>query len=374
MAAINITTSNADYSPLPEYQPDESRVINIPTSKAENLNEYQTKGKFTFLKNALVLVATFLFAGFMLQHCGQKRSTAISNVEKRGFANFFKPKPKFQPPKLPPRKIIAIGDLHGDYQQTLKVFRMAGVIDSQLQWAAGESVFVQTGDIVDRGDDALHIYELMMRLTEEASQAGGKVIQLLGNHELMNMEEDLRYVTEGDYEMFGGEEARKYQFSKEGDIGKYLRTLGVTAFVDGNVFVHGGIESRFASVGISRLNQETRKSIEGKNANEIVQSPIFGASGPLWSRILIEGTASRICYNLEDSLRKLSAKRMFVGHTPQLTGKILKRCDGLIYDIDVGISEEYGGNLGAVEILGDTVTAIYPNQRIEISNKKRFLQ
>lgn len=83
-----------------------------------------------------------------------------------------------------PTKIIAIGDLHGDYQNALRTLKMAGLVDGEANWIAGQTTFVQTGDIVDRGDDTIILYEMMIRLKSQAKEAGGLVVPLLGNHEV----------------------------------------------------------------------------------------------------------------------------------------------------------------------------------------------
>ncbi len=50
---------------------------------------------------------------------------------------------------------------------------------------------------------------------------------------------------------------------------------------------------------------------------------------------------------------------MVIGHTP-LGRNIVSRFRGKVYVIDVGISEYYGSNLAALEIIGDKVREIYP--------------
>lgn len=88
-------------------------------------------------------------------------------------------------PVLSSQRTIFIGDLHSDYKQTLATFRLAGLIGAQsTDWTGGNTTFVQTGDCVDRGDETKEIYDLLEKLREQASQAGGKVITLLGNHEV----------------------------------------------------------------------------------------------------------------------------------------------------------------------------------------------
>lgn len=103
---------------------------------------------------------------------------------------------------------------------------------------------------MDRGPDTIRLYRLMMKLTKQAKEAGGAVFSLLGNHEIMNMMEDLRYVDPGDTDSFGGEEKRKEAWSKDGWLGQYLRSLNITVQVDETVFVHGGIHPDWAKFGV----------------------------------------------------------------------------------------------------------------------------
>jgi hypothetical protein len=41
-------------------------------------------------------------------------------------------------------------DVSTDLNNAQTVLRMAGIIDDQVQWKAGKTTLVQTGDIVDR--------------------------------------------------------------------------------------------------------------------------------------------------------------------------------------------------------------------------------
>lgn len=89
--------------------------------------------------------------------------------------------------------IFAIGDCHGDLKSTLRILKMAKIVNKQRNWIANNSILVQTGDIVDRGPDTIALYKLFQSLAEQAERAGGRVVSLLGNHEIMNMMGDLRY-------------------------------------------------------------------------------------------------------------------------------------------------------------------------------------
>ena len=86
----------------------------------------------------------------------------------------------------PSARVVALGDVHGDFQQTVRVLKMARVIDNQHRWIGGDTTLVQLGDILDRGTEA-ELWDFFLRLRDEAPLAGGKVVQLLGNHEVLNV-------------------------------------------------------------------------------------------------------------------------------------------------------------------------------------------
>jgi len=93
------------------------------------------------------------------------------------------------------RRIVAIGDLHGDVDAARDALRTAGAIDDRAHWVGGDLVVVQTGDVLDRGDSEHALLDLLVDLEPQARAAGGALVMLLGNHELMNAAGDFRYVT-----------------------------------------------------------------------------------------------------------------------------------------------------------------------------------
>ena len=101
-----------------------------------------------------------------------------------------------------PARIVAVGDLHGDYDAWAAIARAAGLIDGSGRWTGGATTLVQTGDIVDRGPDSLKIIDQLIRLQREAPGSGGRVVVLTGNHEAMMVINDLRYVHPGEYAAF----------------------------------------------------------------------------------------------------------------------------------------------------------------------------
>ena len=276
--------------------------------------------RFTNLTQILLFLTFLIFSVFIFK-MDQLQDKRVQKSEL---------KEKVKNPIAQPLKIIAIGDLHGDLQNALKVLGMAGIIDSQGNWMAGATTLVQTGDIVDRGDDTIKLYKLFIKLRKQAKENGGKVVPLLGNHEVMNMQEDWRYVTQGDIESFGGIENRRFEWSREGWIGTYLRELGVAALVDGNVFFHGGANVKWARETVEGMNEAAKDALLHLSPDELSQVGLFGGDGPLWYRGFAQDDERVVCPLLDKALSYLNATRMIVGHTPQMSGHILSRCNNKV--------------------------------------------
>ena len=81
------------------------------------------------------------------------------------------------------QRIVAVGDLHGDYDAWITIARGAGLIDARNRWAGGPATLVQLGDITDRGPDSLKIIRHLQKLQKEAIGAGGQVM-LVGHSDI----------------------------------------------------------------------------------------------------------------------------------------------------------------------------------------------
>ncbi|KAG0151763.1 hypothetical protein CROQUDRAFT_650800 [Cronartium quercuum f. sp. fusiforme G11] len=304
-----------------------------------------------------------------------------------------------EPPTKFRQRIVAVGDLHGDFPHAVRVLRLAEVIDMRNKWIGKKTILVQTGDVVDRGRDTIVLYQLMDRLRVEAKAAGGAVVSLLGNHEYMNALGDWRYVTEDDIKTFGGKANRRKVMSSAGWIGQtWLTNYSVAARVPYGLdfphlpeiselstnptsyfetivlhstddpflyaaaaFVHGGITPEYATIGITEINRVghsfLERALQNVKANGGLPSGtphdermFYSEHGPLWERsYALEENEEAICQQIETVIKTLKVRRLIMGHTPQFKG-ILGRCTGKILLIDTGISSAYGGALSALEI------------------------
>ena len=121
-----------------------------------------------------------------------------------------------------PGTIIAVGDVHGDHQQFVKVLETTGLIDSKQRWIGGATHLVQLGDLPDRGPDTRKTMDLLMKLEASASKDGGSVTVLIGNHDMMNVMDDLRYVHPGEYKAFKSRNSKTLRSNYYKQVVAYL--------------------------------------------------------------------------------------------------------------------------------------------------------
>jgi hypothetical protein len=268
-----------------------------------------------------------------------------------------------------PARLVGFADVHGDLQAALDVLALAGVIDEERHWSGGETVVVQTGDQLDRGDDEQAILDLFEQLSAEAWEAGGAFYPLLGNHETINVELDFRYVTPGGFAdfldtPFAADDAEVLSYPEEergrvaafrpgGPYALMLAGHNLSMQVGDTVFVHGGILPAHAEAGLETINSEVQAWMRGE-----AEAPDrwLDGEGPVWTRAYSDDDEPLACDDLTEALDTLGAARMVVGHTVQ--DEANPACDGKVWRMDVGMAEHYGGGLAALVVEGDEVTLL----------------
>jgi hypothetical protein len=308
-------------------------------------------------------------------------------------------------------RIVAVADVHGAHDKFVAILRAAGLIDSRQRWTGGRAVLVQTGDILDRGADSRKTLDLLRRLEGEAARAGGKVHALLGNHEVMRMIGDLRYVSAQEYSAFRGLESdelreRVYarlvadnaarakvanqpfdasafrklffeqtplgsvemqiEFGPKGVYGSWLRTQDTMVKINGIVFLHGGVSPAVAAMGCVTVNQTVRSELSGPLGPltpELVAKLLAPREdGPLWYRGLAQEDETTFAKEVDAILTQLGAHHIVVGHTVTPDGRVKSRFNGRVIQIDTGMlnGDFYpNGRASALEIKDGQFTAIY---------------
>jgi hypothetical protein len=275
-----------------------------------------------------------------------------------------------QPASGNSRRIVAIGDLHGDLASAREAFVLAGATDTDGHWIGGDLIVVQLGDQTDRGDDEREILDWFGALRAEAAAAGGEFHALLGNHEQKNAQLDLRYVTPGGFTDFAdvpcpatatacstapdAVRGRVAAFAPGGPYARSLAEHDVVLVLDGTVFVHGGLLPQYAQLGVDALNDGVSAWLRGEAD---VPAFVEGEDSPVWSRRFAMDTTDADCTTLATTLDLLGAERMVVGHTVQQSG-ITSACGDRVWRVDVGLADYYGGTTQVLEIVGDDVRVL----------------
>ncbi|MEA3267139.1 MAG: metallophosphoesterase [Candidatus Fermentibacteria bacterium] len=243
-------------------------------------------------------------------------------------------------------RVVAVGDVHGDLGQFVRILQGADLVDGDLNWTGGKTHLVQVGDVLDRGPDSRAIMDLLISLEVQAPVDGGCVHFLLGNHEVMLMKTDLRYVHEGEILSYGGLKEMVRALRPDGEYGSWLAGHNAAVRINNALFVHAGISEYYASVPADSINELVRSEI-ARGREE--PSGILSSNGPVWFRGLASDRGSAILQVLEETLETNDADFIVIGHTVSIEG-IATRFSGRVVMIDTGISECYGGAAQYLEL------------------------
>ena len=303
-----------------------------------------------------------------------------------------------------PERVVAVGDLEGNFDGLVTILRAAGLVNSKKGWKGGGTHLVQIGDIFGRGEKPRECCDLLRRLAREAKKAGGRVHVLVGNHEAEVVHrfefecdaseyldfaspaalrrwrrqrdavaQELWHLTEaesmpmanlvGAWELIhppGRVEVRK-ALAPTGSYGKWISSLPGAVQLGRLVFSHAGILPDWAHDGIDGLNGIIRRDMakEAYFADFPESSVIMDPDGPLWSRHYAWG-AKWVPAALKEVLGLFGASSMVIGHTPGRS--IRARYSRRVICIDTGIGRETG-KLSALVVEKDAFFALYPPKR-----------
>jgi len=280
------------------------------------------------------------------------------------------------------KKIVAVGDIHGDYKAFIKILKGTGLIDDGLNWIGGKTHLVQIGDIMDRGPDAKKIFDLLMRLDKEAQEAGGEVHMLIGNHEEMNIGDFALnrqgYVTPGQFVSFlpdGYRKGKEKKFRKilginapketnpdsslDGSLlpfwekiideakndrehparrayvknfnrtyGKWIVEQNAVIMINKIIFVHGGISEKFSTWELKDINNRARLELEDlRRATINLTLPkiqgfrrqiVYEPDGPYWYRGIATTNQDAFKETVDRILNNLKAEHIVIAHTPKV--------------------------------------------------------
>jgi hypothetical protein len=309
----------------------------------------QIDGPYVFYKGNDIVVKSVVLAGDSVRadevkYANKKEVLLNCNVPETGDEFSFKLhdyKIRKSGYKLP-GKIFAISDIHANFKGLKNILIGAGVIDKKLNWSFGKGHFVFDGDVFDRGAYPTECIWLIYKLEEEAEKAGGRVHFILGNHELLNLYGNTKYVNKnilGNIPLMKEEYINLYGVNTE--LGRWFRTKNGIEKIGNFVFVHAGISPLLNSLNLSlnKINKITRNII-GKTKEQITDEKekliAAGKTSPYWFRGFILNPVSKD--SAETIFNNMGAERIIVGHT--IIDNIKSFYGGRV----VGINEDHQKN------------------------------
>jgi hypothetical protein len=249
-------------------------------------------------------------------------------------------------------KIMAIGDLHGEFD-TFKNFLINNkVIDKNYNWIFGTGHLLLAGDIFDRGPKVTECLWLLYKLEAEAQKQGGNVHLVIGNHEVMQLSGDKRYLSKK-YLMLFNKLGLDYTnaYAKNTELGRWIRSRNTIIRINDILFVHGGLSYNLVKgkIKIKLVNDIVRNILnrEDKEPKNAIEELILGNNGPLWYRGYIKMNAGYYSstgnsYNItQEKVDKIteyfSAKAIVFAntHVKEITSMFNKK----LYGIDIPFAE-----------------------------------
>ncbi len=218
------------------------------------------------------------------------------------------------------KNMLVISDIEGNFAALRKLLQGNGVIDENFNWTFGKNHLVFTGDFVDRGGMVMEVLWLIYSLEEKAKAAGGYVHFILGNHEIMNMSGDLRYVHER-YINHAAMINKPYMqlFGPDAEIGRWLATKNIAERVGDILFTHAGISSYVNNLQIplKELNEISRpyytdSVYEYKDKRVGV---LFSDFGPFWYRGYYKDIPKAKMSQIDSTLDFYNIRHIATGHT-----------------------------------------------------------
>ena len=298
----------------------------IQFNKADSTTKL-TEGPYVFWGNETATIKYILNDNYVSQDI-TVRGEGIFSFNLEGFVGDFEI--SSYAPTINPSiysdisKFFVISDIHGQYDRMIEILKRNRIIDANLDWAWGEGHLIILGDVFDRGNKVTECLWLIHKLEIQAESWRGRVHYLLGNHEIMVLQGDNRYVADK-YKKTAKlmQLDHKILYSPESEFGRWLRTKHTIIKINNVLFVHAGIHPRLKhyNYNFQTVNNEIRNNIDttkDKIKHNDLLNFLFGSDGPLWYRGYFKDTKTSPQIKQDELLQLLTdmgVNKIVVGHT-----------------------------------------------------------
>jgi hypothetical protein len=245
-------------------------------------------------------------------------------------------------------KIGAVSDIHGQYDTFIKLLKNNEVINQKNEWVFGNGHFVVAGDMFDRGPQVTEVLWFLYDLEKQAEEKGGKLHVLLGNHDVMVLNGNLRSV-HPKYTEIGKILDKPFNtlFNKGSVLGDWLRTRPVLVKINNILFTHGGLHPDLVTknLSIEDINSQFKQQlVESELAEKRNETGNFlhRQNGPIYYRGYFQGKLATDL-QIEALLKHFEISNIVVGHTTHR--QIEMHYDGRVIVIDANMKSGAMGEL-----------------------------
>ena len=264
--------------------------------------------------------------------------------------------------------LFILSDIEGNFSALRKLLQANNIITEDFKWQFKNGHLVLIGDFFDRGEQVTELLWFIYSLEEKAKDAGGYVHFILGNHEIMNLSADLRYVNKKYLENAGLlDQQYTSLYDENSELGRWLRTKNIIERIGDFVFTHGGISSVINNLNLSirDINKLARPYYADTTSQYSNQKSdiLFSDLGPFWYRGYYDKNNTTIPSQIDSTLSQFNVKHIVTGHS-------------IVADT---VSMWYGGRLFNTDVLHSTgkseALLIEKDKyyRVDANGKKSFL-
>jgi|GEM_PF-1528507 len=185
-------------------------------------------------------------------------------------------------------RMLVVSDIEGEFEYFRSLLLAANVINENYNWTFGTGKLIVAGDLFDRGKQVSQCLWLLYKLEDEAREKGGDVNVVLGNHDIMNLQGDFRYVNP---EYFANARLFKQDYSTfynaHSELGEWLRSKNTIEKIGDLLVLHGGVSSEVLCkhFDLTIINEESRPYYDAtfKSIPDRLQV-LFGDNALFWYR------------------------------------------------------------------------------------------
>jgi len=218
------------------------------------------------------------------------------------------------------KKLLVLSDIEGNFGALRKLLLANKVIDEDFNWKFDDGHLVLVGDFFDRGQQVTEVLWFIYYLEEKAKASGGYVHFILGNHEIMNLSGDLRYLQKK-YLDNANLLHQNYVslYDENSELGRWLRTKNVVEKIGNILFAHGGISAyiNIMNISVPEVNKLARPYYADTTYKyaDSRSDAIFSDFGPFWYRGYYNKSNPNISLQIDSTLSQFSVDHIITGHT-----------------------------------------------------------